>query len=95
MVIAEPQSCGDFVAEAPSNCLRMLAHPTGTKSFQFDAAKRDARVAVGPEGGFTDEEVSHAVGCGWECVQLGSRILRVETAAVAIAAVVSWWERNK
>jgi 16S rRNA (uracil1498-N3)-methyltransferase len=42
--------------------------------------------AIGPEGGFTTEEVQHAVAAGWTTVDLGSRILRVETAAVALAA---------
>ena len=48
----------------------------------------DAVLAVGPEGGFTDEEVALAVAQGWQPVDLGPRILRVETAAVALAARV-------
>ena len=42
---------------------------------------------VGPEGGFTDEEVSAAIRVGFRPLSLGSRILRIETAAIAIAAV--------
>ena len=41
-------------------------------------------VAVGPEGGFTDEEVELARAAGWQTVGLGTRILRVETAALAM-----------
>ncbi|MDD3469305.1 MAG: RsmE family RNA methyltransferase [Thermoguttaceae bacterium] len=43
--------------------------------------------AVGPEGGFTDEEVSAAIQLGFRPLSLGARILRIETAAIAIAAV--------
>jgi 16S rRNA (uracil1498-N3)-methyltransferase len=43
-------------------------------------------VAVGPEGGFTDEEVAVARASGWSEVTLGPRVLRVETAAVVLAA---------
>jgi 16S rRNA (uracil1498-N3)-methyltransferase len=43
-------------------------------------------LAVGPEGGFTDEEIAAAHAAGWRPVSLGSRILRVETAALALAA---------
>ena len=48
----------------------------------------DVQVSIGPEGGFTDAEVSAALDAGWQSVSLGERILRVETAAAAIAAVV-------
>lgn len=46
----------------------------------------DRVFAVGPEGGFTEEEVERACTLGWQRVGLGPRILRVETAAVALAA---------
>ena len=49
---------------------------------------QDAALAIGPEGGFTDAEVALAVAQGWQPVDLGPRILRVETAAVALAAEV-------
>ena len=47
-----------------------------------------AILAIGPEGGFTAEEVGLALAQGWQGVDLGPRILRVETAAVALAARV-------
>ena len=39
-------------------------------------------LAVGPEGGFTDQEVELAGQCHWDVVGLGPRNLRVETAAL-------------
>jgi 16S rRNA (uracil1498-N3)-methyltransferase len=45
-------------------------------------------LAVGPEGGFTNEEVDLAAKAGWHIVDLGPRILRIETAAVLLAAIV-------
>lgn len=44
--------------------------------------------AVGPEGGFAESEVQLAEAAGWVRVSLGSRILRVETAAIAAACAV-------
>jgi 16S rRNA (uracil1498-N3)-methyltransferase len=44
-------------------------------------------VAVGPEGGFTDEEAAMARESRWRIVSLGPRILRVETAAILLAAL--------
>jgi 16S rRNA (uracil1498-N3)-methyltransferase len=45
------------------------------------------RMAVGPEGGFTDAEVTLARERGWHLVDLGPRILRVETAAITLAVL--------
>ena len=43
---------------------------------------------IGPEGGFTDDEVTLARGKGAVQVSLGPRILRTETAAVVVCALV-------
>ncbi|MEJ2323505.1 MAG: 16S rRNA (uracil(1498)-N(3))-methyltransferase [Nitrospirota bacterium] len=47
-------------------------------------------IAIGPEGGFTEAEVSLAGRKGLEVKSLGERILRAETAAVAALAVVQF-----
>jgi 16S rRNA (uracil1498-N3)-methyltransferase len=43
-------------------------------------------LAVGPEGGLTDDEREQAVAAGARPVSLGPHILRIETAAIALAA---------
>jgi 16S rRNA (uracil1498-N3)-methyltransferase len=43
---------------------------------------------VGPEGGFTGEEIATAQAAGFDIVGLGARILRVETAALVAVALV-------
>jgi 16S rRNA (uracil1498-N3)-methyltransferase len=46
-------------------------------------------VLVGPEGGWTNREKEQAVEKGFEAVSLGNRILRSDTAALAILAAIS------
>jgi 16S rRNA (uracil1498-N3)-methyltransferase len=46
------------------------------------------RLAVGPEGGFTPDDLECALANGWRTASLGPRILRVETAAIMLAANV-------
>ena len=46
----------------------------------------DAAVAIGPEGGFSAEEATTAAQLQWKIVDMGPRILRIETAALAFAA---------
>jgi 16S rRNA (uracil1498-N3)-methyltransferase len=62
---------------------KLLAHPGGGRA----AAGGDVVFAVGPEGGFTDAEVERGRAAGWEVVGLGPRVLRVETAALALAVL--------
>ena len=65
---------------------RWLAHPGGEMALPVEGASGagDRALAVGPEGGFTDDEVALARSAGWQVVGLGARILRVETAAIAL-----------
>jgi 16S rRNA (uracil1498-N3)-methyltransferase len=43
---------------------------------------------VGPEGGFSAAEAQAAAAAGFLAVSLGKRILRTETAGIAVAAVL-------
>jgi 16S rRNA (uracil1498-N3)-methyltransferase len=45
-------------------------------------------LAIGPEGGWADDEVQLFKNAGWISVSLGSTILRAETAAIAATAIV-------
>jgi 16S rRNA (uracil1498-N3)-methyltransferase len=45
---------------------------------------------VGPEGGFTEEEVMEAKRQGFISVKLGQRILRTETAAIALVGILQY-----
>lgn len=47
-------------------------------------------VAIGPEGGFDPLEVRHFSQHGFLPVSLGSRILRTETASIAILAIIQY-----
>jgi 16S rRNA (uracil1498-N3)-methyltransferase len=82
---------GTIVGDLRSpECRRYVAHPNGIPLMSPDlATPLPTRIAVGPEGGFTDDEVAAAIAAGWQSVDLGPRILRVETAAVALAAAIS------
>lgn len=45
---------------------------------------------VGSEGGFTEGELEEARGAGCSAITLGKRILRAETAAIAVCALVAY-----
>ena len=50
--------------------------------------EEDAILAVGPEGGWTADELQQFQEAGWISASLGATILRAETAAVAATAII-------
>jgi 16S rRNA (uracil1498-N3)-methyltransferase len=94
MKVAEPQAWATYLSSESSAgpARRLVAHFGGISLTELDLDIRKAiqtNLAIGPEGGFADQEVAAAVAAGWQIVDLGPRILRVETAAIALAAVVA------
>ena len=53
-------------------------------------------VIVGPEGGFTSNEINLAREAGFQIISLGNRILRAETAAVSLISIIQyeWGDLN-
>jgi len=85
MEIAPALPLSKLVATS-EDATRLIAHPQGDSLSTTRNGTGPILVAIGPEGGFTHEEVQAAIDAGWRKVGLGPRILRVETAAIAIAA---------
>ena len=52
--------------------------------------KDSAMILIGPEGGLTSTEVERARDAGWISVTLGPRILRAETAGLAVLAILQY-----
>ena len=66
---------------------RIVAHPYGAQSMAIDGNRQQSvLLAVGPEGGWTDEEVALLEEHGFARYSLGSRILRTDTATIALLA---------
>jgi len=53
------------------------------------ASSRELLLAIGPEGGWTEEEMQEFQAAGWTSASLGRTILRAETAAIAATAVAT------
>ena len=89
MEIGQPVPAAEHFRSIGVGTNRLLADPTGEPLSVLGSihpAASDWQIAVGPEGGFTAAELTEAKNAGWRLVSLGPRILRVETAALALAA---------
>lgn len=85
--VRAPQSLADILAiEHP---VRLVLDPTASRPLSAlpDIAS-EVLVAIGPEGGFSDDEIKRMTQSGFLPVQVGPRVLRAETAAVAAAAAL-------
>jgi len=82
--IAKPD-CFDYKFMAHTQ-----AKGNSLRRYLKDSNKKTRRIAlfVGPEGGFTENEVQRAKDCGIVPISLGRRILRTETAAVVASSLI-------
>jgi 16S rRNA (uracil1498-N3)-methyltransferase len=83
------QAFSDSSSAVGSQCLFADTQATTSLSITAPSPGQYVYLAIGPEGGWTDAERITAREGGWQCVSLGDRVLRVETAAIALAAWVS------
>ncbi len=86
MQIAPPIDFEKFVKTAEGACI-LFAERSGAS---FSAVKADKKITalVGSEGGWEDSEIEFAASNGFQIITLAGRILRAETAAIAVSAIL-------
>jgi RsmE family RNA methyltransferase len=69
-----------------------VAHPDaefiGSNGFKTDG---DIFIAVGPEGGFSSQELADLKGSNFNFVRLSANILRVETACIFFVGLLNYF----
>lgn len=92
MQLAHPTALSEYLSAPSSDSLRLLAHPDASNSLPTlltdTEVQRNVEIMIGPEGGFTDEEVAQAEAAGYLSINAGPRVLRTETAAIALVAAL-------
>jgi 16S rRNA (uracil1498-N3)-methyltransferase len=69
--------------------LRLALIPGGDVGARdLPAMPHGALLCVGPEGGFSDKDISMLQQSGFRALRLGPRILRTETAGIAALAAL-------
>ncbi|MFM8552607.1 MAG: 16S rRNA (uracil(1498)-N(3))-methyltransferase [Nitrospiraceae bacterium] len=81
-----------FEAQSSASCRLILSERADGQSLATVALPSQPDesivIAIGPEGGWTQEELGKARACGFLPVTLGQRILRAETAAIAALSII-------
>ena len=86
MEITDPEPFAASVQSGSPDWVRLIAMPGA--AVPIPEVTTNIHAVIGPEGGFSPDELALASELGWQPVSLGSRILRIETAAVAVASCV-------
>jgi 16S rRNA (uracil1498-N3)-methyltransferase len=89
MKIAEPMDVTRFVADhAEQETMRIFfsEREGGKLGLLTDPSK--LVFVIGPKGGWDDEELAAARAAGFDIVTLGGRIMRAETASIALTAIL-------
>lgn len=94
MHIDSPMPWPDWLKYNPTGATRAqryVAHPGGAPigALRGQRSPGPALLSVGPEAGFSPHEAAEAVAAGWQIVDLGPRILRMETAVAVLAALAA------
>ena len=85
--INQPVSLNQAIETSKDYSIKLIASPISANiNTSLPNQANDCVCAIGPEGGFTQEEVNHAVQQGFNCMSMGPRILRLETAVIASLA---------
>ncbi|MEZ6129035.1 MAG: RsmE family RNA methyltransferase [Planctomycetaceae bacterium] len=92
MEITEPMRVGDILQNTVENTTVFIAHPTHDPADGSDlpglSAMGPRLSLIGPEGGFTGDEVELAVAAGARRLAWPGHILRIETAAIMAAVTL-------
>jgi 16S rRNA (uracil1498-N3)-methyltransferase len=89
MTIDPAISFDDLLAlEMPSDGRKIMFSERSGEPFDCENRSSDICAVIGPKGGWDDSELQNAGSAGYEIVTLGGRILRAETAAIAITAIL-------
>jgi 16S rRNA (uracil1498-N3)-methyltransferase len=95
--VSKVSSFADMLTSASGDALKLIFWEEESQKTIRDmltdetcAATKDFFIVVGPEGGFSKDEVTMAKEGGFVSVSLGKQILKVETAAVAIISIIQY-----
>ncbi|MCU7940746.1 MAG: RsmE family RNA methyltransferase [gamma proteobacterium symbiont of Bathyaustriella thionipta] len=72
--------------------INLLLSPSASSNISSLLAKKvsSVNIFIGPEGGLSSEEISLSLNQGYQEIRLGKRILRTETAGLAILSILQF-----
>jgi len=91
--LSSPPIGGGLLATTRRPDLPLLGQVLARWEVEAPVPPSSLTLAIGPEGGWSEQEEEAAMAAGWQAVSLGEPILRSSTAAVAGLAQLCGWRR--
>ena len=96
--IESPLEFNTIINNLSNDGLKVIASPVADNNEveNIDVSPEECVCAIGPEGGFTEQEIKNAKDAGFYSCLLGPRILRLETAVVSVIVLLQskWGDLN-
>ncbi len=71
-----------------SSPIKLMCHPNSHTRVKELKIENEVSILIGPEGGFSENEIELAKTAQFNVVQLGPRVLRTETAGLTIISIL-------
>ncbi len=102
IVLEASKQCGRaqlMSVNRPKHINDLLASDTTNTDYLFFSERKGERklppkidgvatIVIGPKGGWDDDEIERAREANWSIITFGGRILRAETASIAITSII-------
>lgn len=92
MEVLLPMSFAELLSQISGHDLTVFAYECADAPLKpvLQTGADNIAVIIGCEGGFSEKEAEQIIAAGAKCVSLGNRILRAETAAIALLAITAY-----
>ena len=86
-IIMQPQTFQSWLKSVDEDVCLVL-HPYDVETFAVSAQAKRIVVAIGPEGGFSEQEIRQLLDNHFAAMTIGPRILRSETATISALTLI-------
>lgn len=84
--VSAPETLGRALESLPAASKRLLLDPLAGPTLQSLGGTNEVVLAIGPEGGWSTRDIESLHAAGFDGLRLGPRVLRTETAGIAVVA---------
>lgn len=88
MMVCEPQGVIDFLHSVVKDQTLVFFSERDGSPLDLNQTPQKLAAVIGPKGGWDDAELEAAKAAAFSIVTLGGRIMRAETAAIALTAIL-------